>query len=286
MLLLDIPVLFDATENEDRSNRHVPLIRASVGDQTTLLIVDTGSTETLLTRTLVEGLRIPLRPAEPGKDHAGGFVPTWTTAGSISVQMGSYSLLMENVSVVEIPSSLKSLGIGGVLCPQTLHNDATVLLDFRNDRIQLHPGTLDEAIGYNLVPELRSVAIERRRLVGEEAALVVVEGTLVPATPVSLMLNTGAYEAELAPGLTEHPIFNVEMRGRGLGGTPVQGSIAPGCEVELGGVRVALAEYMVRPQPNEIAGQLGMQALRGTRLALHARAESIRWCVPATWPFI
>ena len=85
-VLLDVPIRYDVGDTVT----HAPMVDALVAGQPTRLILDTGSTDHVLTIDLVRSAGLAHEPGEPGTDHAGSSVESWLrSSGPVSPGRGS-----------------------------------------------------------------------------------------------------------------------------------------------------------------------------------------------------
>ena len=73
-ILVDVPIVYDV---DGGTTVHSPMVHAVVGGVPTRLILDTGSTDHVLTKELIDRVGATLSPGEDGTDHAGAPVPSW-----------------------------------------------------------------------------------------------------------------------------------------------------------------------------------------------------------------
>ena len=113
---------------------HSPMIHATVGGIGTRLILDTGSTDHVLTKELIDRVGMDTEPAEDGTDHAGAAVPSWSI-GALEVRIAEQPFALRDVVAIAGPPPFAAWGVGGFLSPQHLHPTARVLIDLLNDRL-------------------------------------------------------------------------------------------------------------------------------------------------------
>lgn len=260
-----------------------PLVAAAVQGETVLLLVDTGASETLLSRSLMRRLGVPIQPSEPGLDHVGADVPTWTCVDTLSLDIDDYRRPIANVAVIDLPPALERAGVVGVLCPQRLHSHAVVRLDLRNARMEL----LDEA-ATSVVPDrecgdgLVAMTLSRSRVEGEISNLIVVEAVFGTSPATTILFNTGARESETADAGLIHSASGTRRWVRGLGGVRARGLVVD-ASLSIGSAVVPMQNIVARPQPHGLGGQLGMEILARTCLETCAGDDTLRWWVPQEW---
>lgn len=260
-----------------------PLVAATVEGESVLLLVDTGASETLLSRSLMRRLGASLAASEPGLDHVGTDVPTWTCVEALSLEVGGYRTRIPNVAVIDIPAELERFGVVGALCPQRLHPQATLRLDLFNAGMELLDGT-----GTGIVPDrecedgLVAMTLPRVRVEGELSDLIVVEAAFDALPPTGIFFNTGARESEIANHDSIRLTTGAKRWVKGFGGTRARGRVVD-TSLLIGNAIVPMRNVVARPQPHGFGGQLGMEILMRTCLEARAAADTLRWWVPPEW---
>jgi len=115
-VLLEVPITFDV----GAQMIHSPMIEVEVGGTMTRLIVDTGSTDHVLTMELAERAGKEASPGEAGTDSVGASVPSWAL-GEVPVRIGNLDLRLRDVVAIAGPDPFQGWGIGGFLSPQHVH---------------------------------------------------------------------------------------------------------------------------------------------------------------------
>ena len=259
------------------------MVDAVVGGVPTRLILDTGSTDHVLSRDLLERVGAPMRRADAGTDHAGAPVASWTV-GDLGIDIGGRSFDLHDVVGIEAPAAFAGWNVGGFLSPQHLDPEVRVFLDLADERFVLvadtAPGAVDAWLS-GRVPALRAVALLR---VPNEAT-VAVPASIEPFATVATMLNTGGRGTEFAtavvPGLA-----NAEDRhgSSGISGAPVMGVDVGPRTLVAGDVRVPVPRLIVRREIDGPQGIVGMDVLLGTALAFSADpGRGVTWFVPASF---
>jgi hypothetical protein len=279
-VVLDVTVAFDVA---DGTTVHSPMIDAVVGGIPTRLILDTGATDHVLTRDLLERVGAAMEPAEAGTDHAGAMVDSWRV-GDLEVHIGGRSFRLHDVVAIDAPTAFAGWDVGGFLSPQHLDPGARVFLDLANDRLVLvtdsDPAVVDASLG-DRVPSLRPVNLPG---VPHEST-VAVPASIEPFATVPTMLNTGGRGTEFAsdvlPGLSA---ADARRGSSGISGAPVMGVDVGPRTLVIGDVRVPLARLMVRPEMEGMPGIVGMDVLRGTALAFSTDpGRGVTWFVPRSF---
>jgi len=280
-VLLDIPIRFDVGDTVI----HAPMIDAQVAGLATRLILDTGSTDHVLTIELARAAGLRHVPGEPGTDHAGSSVESWVV-GDVAVDIAGVSFALRDAVAIAGPAPFEGWGVGGFLSPQHLHPAATVVIDLVTDRLLLldveHEGSDPDLWLRARAPNLTLLELIR----DATEPTPVVPASVEPFGPVMAMLDTGGRGTEVAaaavPGLmgTATP-----DSGKGVGGDPVTGSVIESRVLLVGGARLPIRRLLVRPEIGSMLGLIGMDVLRGTVLMVSAdRHRPIWWLVPDARP--
>lgn len=289
--MIDAELLSVPLPSAPAGGAYTPAVEAEIAGVRSLMVVDTGATETLLARPLAERLGVALAPAPDGRDHAGRGVPTWTAGGTMALRVAGGEVGLAAAAVVDLPAALRKKGIGGILSPQTLAGSAELGLDFVGRRLRVGPGAALRPTGS---AERVEVTLARVRLPGDDAALLVFAARLPRGGDIAVMINTGAWEAELAPGGQSAAETGGTGRGgegrggeglsgKGLSGARVRGARVRARTLRIDDIVVPLPEVLLRTQHAGLGGQIGMQVLRHTALAVPAGGATLRLSVPAAW---
>ena len=275
--LLDVPIRFDVGDTVT----HAPMVDVRVAGQPTRLILDTGSTDHVLTIEFVRAAGLPREPGEPGTDHAGASVDSWFV-GDAGAEIGGVRFALHDVVAITGPAPFEGWGVGGFLSPQHIHPTAHVVIDLVADRLVLLDGSDDGDLDAWLKarrPDFHVLELER----DPTEATPVVAGAIEPFAPVPTMLNTGGRGTEFAvaavPGLVGVAQGDA---GKGVGGAPVLGAVVEDRILRIGGARLPVARLLIRDEIDTMLGLVGMDVLRGTVLVVSAdRAKHVRWLIPA-----
>jgi hypothetical protein len=275
-VLIDVPITF---ATEDGTTVHSPMVAATVGGIATRLILDTGSTDHVLTKELIDRVGVDAEPAEDGTDHAGGAVPSWSV-GELEIRIDRQAFALKDVVAIAGPPPFAGWGVGGFLSPQHLHPTARVLIDLLNDRLVVVESVAADVDDWLIarVPSLRPIVLDR--VPGE--ATVAVSAAIEPFASVATMLNTGGRQTEFASAAVPGP----HGTGDGQGGTGVGGGRVVGSDVGervllVGDARIPLRRLVVRDEIDGPPGLVGEDVLRGTALICSADADhGVVWLVP------
>ena len=276
-ILVDLPITFDV--GDERT--HAPMIDVLLSGTPTRLILDTGSTDHVLTIELARTIGLAAEPGEPGTDHAGASVGSWTL-GEVDVRLGGHDITLHDTVAITGPAPFEGWGVGGFASPQHLDPAAFAVLDLVGDRFLLIEADGDDptiepdlARGY---PELDVLTLPR--IAGE--ATPVVLAAIDPFPPVPTMLNTGGRGTEFAtdavPGLAG---VEPDRVGHGVGGTAVHGTQVGERALRVGTATFRVPGLLVRDEVGSMRGLIGMDVLRGTVLVVSSdQHRPVMWLVP------
>ena len=267
-VIVDVPIAFDV---EGGTRVHSPMVHAAVGGVPTRLILDTGSTDHVLTKELIDRVGAPTQRAEDGTDHAGAAVPSWSV-GDLAIDIGTRTFDLHEVVAIAAPGPFEAWGVGGFLSPQHLHPTARVLLDLAGDRlVVMDPAGRDrQAVDAALaarVPALRPVEVHR----DPAFVTVVIAAAIEPYAPVATMLNSGGRGTEFARRVMPDVAGPArDDPGKGVSGAAVDAVEAGARIVTVGPARIPVGRLFVRDEMDEPPGLIGMNVLRGTALIFGA----------------
>jgi Aspartyl protease len=258
---------------------HAPLVNAEINGVHTLLILDTGASDHLLTVDLCEAAGLATEPGEPGTDSTGSSVPSWR-AHEVTVRIGAVDFAVPEVVVIGTPPPFRSMGIGGGLSPQRLDPGAHVVLDLAAGRVVM-PGGVDDLDDWlaDAYPGWRTIRLPAV----DGDGTVLVEAAIDRYSPVVTMLDTGAkatYAAQDAvPGLGEGGV--ARSTGRGVGGTESFGVEVPGRVLHIGDAALPVDLLIAGHDLGTYGCVVGMDLLHGTVLAVGGPPGSpVRWLLP------
>jgi Aspartyl protease len=272
---LNEPITFATVDG----TTHAPLVNANVNGVRTLLILDTGASDHLLTADLCEAAGVATEPGEPGTDSTGSSVPSWQ-ARQVTVRVGEVDFTFPDVVAIDTPPPFRRMGIGGILSPQRLQPGSPVVLDLSADHVVVFETAHDVddwlADGYRRWRTVRLPAVD-----GDGTVLV--EAAIDSFAPVVTMLDTGAkatYAAQTAvPGLGEGGVRR--STGRGVGGTESFGVEVPGRVLHIGDAALPVDLLIAGHELGIARCVVGMDLLRGTVLAVGGPPGSpVRWLLP------
>lgn len=273
-VLLEVPITFEFGERIV----HSPMVHATVSGVRTKFILDSGASDHVFTMDLARRAGLKTGEAEPGFDHVGAPVPS-LMLGDVSVDFEGTTLVLAAVPAFEGPPAFAAEGVGGFLSPQSLHPIAWVVMDFARNQLVLVAGGAPEVVRWM---EERWPAFEVMSLERVAAETLVVLGAIEPFAGVPTMLNTGSSGTEFAaaavPGLRGTPS---EGSGYGISGSSVDGEEARDQVLRLGGRAFAVPVVLIRDPMPPPPGQVGMDVLAGTVLAVGALpTQPVLWLVP------
>jgi hypothetical protein len=269
--LLDVAIRFDVG---DRTT-HAPMIDAMAGGRPTRFILDTGSTDHVLTIELARAAGLPHEPGEPGTDHAGESVDSWFV-GEVGVEIDGVGFGLHDAVAITGPAPFEGWGVGGFLSPQHIHPTAHAVIDLAGDRFILLEGGVADVREWLRARSPDLTLLELRRDPAE--ATPVVPAAIEPFEPVATMLNTGGRGTEFAvaavPGLEGAASDDT---GKGVGGGAVRGTVSDDQVLIIEGERFAVPRLLLRDEIDTMQGLVGMDVLRGTVLVVSADRDRPVW---------
>lgn len=275
-VLVDVPITF---QTEDGTTVHSPMILATIGGIGTRLILDTGSTDHVLTKELIDLVGVDAPPAEDGTDHAGAAVPSWSV-GALEVHIAQRPFVLRGVVAIAAPPPFGAWGVGGFLSPQHLHPSARVLIDLLNDRLVIVDSSGSDVDAWLIArfPELRPIVLER--VAGEPTVAVL--AAIEPFATVATMLNTGGRQTEFASNAVPGLRGTGDGRGgTGVGGGRVTGSDAGERVLLVDDARIPVPRLVIRDDMDDPPGLVGQDVLRGTALICSADPDrGAVWLIP------
>ncbi len=224
----------------------------------TLLIVDTGATEHVLTKAFSERAGLTLAPSRPGHDVTGASVES-NVIERCQLELGELRLTFDNVPAIDGPSFFSDANIGGLLSPQRLSPDETVVVDLRAKRLVVRASAIETA-------GLRPVACVRHTT-GTLGTRVSFAG----GSPVTAILDTGAESTDAESSLVKGPAGIAVVAGYGVGGKPVMVTEARDVEVGLDGATFTLETMWLRDEissPEDAEGDEVPRAVLGMDVRL------------------
>lgn len=262
-ILLDVPITFAVGEGR---TTHAPMIHATIHGTPTKLIVDTGSTDHILTIELARELGLEAVPGEAGIDSTGASVASWTL-GTVSAEIGGQAFELENVIAITAPAPFPGFGIGGILSAQHINADVWATLDLAGERFVLLDGNKAEMTAWltALAPTLELLRLERA---GGDTTILV-SAAVEPHEAVVTMLDTGGKRTQFTraavPDAGEGPQAS---SGHGVGGGASVGTELTDRTLVVGGARLPVPALIVGQEMDGRDGLVGMDVLRGTVLTV------------------
>ena len=99
------------------------MVHATVGGEATRLIVDTGSTDHILSIELANRVGLRAEAGEEGTDSTGASVPS-SSLGAVQAEIGHTAYQLTNVIAITAPGPFEPRGIGGILSPRSTSSRA------------------------------------------------------------------------------------------------------------------------------------------------------------------
>jgi Aspartyl protease len=273
-VLLDVGITFEAGDRLV----HTPMVQAVVGGVATKLILDTGSSDHVLTRELAGEAGLPMQPAEPGTDSTGALVPSWSL-GDLTLELAAHVFPLHDVVAIAGPPPFADWGVGGFLSPQHIHPTAWVVLDLAEDRLIAVEGAPSDVATWlaERSPNLR--LLTRDRVPGDPTILI--EAAVDAFQPVVTLLDSGGkatmFVATKVPGMEGAQ----GSSGRGVGGGQINGSMVEDRRLVVGDAILPVPRLFVREAMDGHDGLIGVDVLRGTVLVVSADpTRPVYWLVP------
>jgi hypothetical protein len=261
-ILLDVPITFEVGDQVT----HAPMVHVTVAGTPTKLILDTGSTDHILTVELAEQVGLEAEPGEPGTDSTGASVPSWSI-GVVEFEIAGESFALRNVVAIAAPAPFPGWGGGGFISPQQLQPGAWAVLDLAAERLVLVEGEEADVAGWlsERTPDLQLLRLDRAPGDGT----ILVHGAIEPFDEVVTMLDSGGKRTQFTqsavPQVSDGPRAS---SGRGVGGAESFGAEVRGQTLIVGEARLPLEALIVSPEMDGRDGLVGMEVLRGTVLTV------------------
>jgi hypothetical protein len=261
-ILLDVPITFEVGDQVT----HAPMIHATIAGAPTKLILDTGSTDHILTIELASEVGLRAGPGEPGTDSTGASVQSWTLGG-VEVEIAGQAFALRDVVAITAPAPFPGWGVGGFISPQHLRPGAWAVLNLAGERFFLLDGEEADVTAWlsERTPDLWLLRLER--VPGDGTILV--RGAIEPFEEVVTMLDSGGKRTQFTeaavPGAHEGPQTS---SGRGVGGGESFGAELRGQTLIVGEASLPLATLVLSSEMDGRDGLVGMDVLRGTVLTV------------------
>jgi len=257
-----VPITFDVGDRQT----HAPMVEVTVAGTATKLILDTGSTDHILTIELAAQVGLEAEPGEPGTDSTGASVPSWSL-GEVEVEIAGQAFALRDVVAITAPAPFPGWGVGGFISPQHLQPGAWAVLDLTADRFFIVDGEEADVAGWlnERTPDLQLLRLER----APGDATILVRAAIEPFDEVVTMLDSGGKRTQFTQaavaGVSDGPQAS---SGRGVGGTESFGAEVRGQTLIVGEARLPLEALIVSPEMDGRDGLVGMDVLRGTVLTV------------------
>lgn len=273
--LLDVPITFEVGDQLT----HAPMIHVMVGGTPTKLILDTGSTDHILTAELGEEIGLQAEPGEAGTDSTGASVPSWTL-GEVAVEIAGQAFGLRDVVAITAPAPFPGWGVGGFISPQHLHPTAWAVLDLAAGRFFLLDGDQADVTAWLVErsPALQLLRLDR--VAGDETILV--HAAIEPFQEVVTMLDSGGKRTQFTQAAVPGASGAQASSGRGVGGRESFGAEVRRQTLAVGEARLPLESLIVSAEMDGRDGLVGMDVLRGTVLTVSGDPHRpVIWQVPA-----
>jgi len=275
-ILFDEPITFVGADGQPT---HAPMVHATVAGESTRLIVDTGSTDHILSIELANRVGLRAEPGEDGTDSTGASVPSWSL-GAVPIQIGQGEYQLANVIAITAPGPFEPRGIGGILSPQHLIPGAWMSLDMAGDRLVALDGPEADVADWLVrrSPDRRLLRLAR----AEGDTTILVRGAIEPHEAVITLLDTGGKASDVVasavPGLSGE---QTESSGRGVGGTELFGAVVVDQVLRVEEAAIPLPRLVVIGDVEGRGILVGMDVLRGTIVTVNGDpALPVFWQLP------
>ena len=247
----EVPIVFEA----DGHHSALPLVQATIGGKTTLLVLDTGAAETTLQHWFVKSLEV-----EP-TDSAGHAVV------ELPLVLGARSTT-QKWRIVETVPGQRELGIGGTLSPQHAIEKGAVAIDFPGKRLLGLEGKANAWLRW----------LDERSPKGQVEALVRTapfDGRLHVMTrvgdgrAVSTVLASGDERSRYAASLFDASLV-------------LEGKHVAGLHLRVGDSEFGPLDVLVLPPEARVDGRLGLDVLQGVVLLVPVHQLHPIWLMTPT----
>jgi hypothetical protein len=240
---------------------NLPLVRASIAGKEALFLLDTGSSDTVLTESFATAVSLESGTALAGQD-SGGHAVKGHRAGPIEARFdqGRVVRTIMRVSVIPLPP-LEALGLAGVISPQTLVGDGCVSVDFPVGIV-----TLASAEAPGCRSDVRDAGDAHGDWAKNGRPYIDVRPAIDDQRSVSFLLDSGASRTRIPQDFAVNPASTKWEAGQGVAG------IVTGTAI-VGAVRLRIGRQGITVDAPGLATKapsLGFDVLRRARLTLHA----------------
>jgi len=274
-ILVETPITFDVSARR----LHTAMVHAKLNGIATKLILDTGSTDHVLTIDLARRASIKATVDKPGTDHSGASVPSWKL-GEVTAHIGDRSFKLDSAIAIKGPPPFKGWGVGGFISPQRLHPTAFTVLDFVSNKLLVVEGSARavRALVQRRVPRLVPVVLDR----SAQHVRPVIRAAIHPFKPVWACLNTGGRHTEFIRSAVAS--LAAQRKGAdvvGVSGTRGRTFEANNHTLRVKGASFPMSKLLVR-KTMQPAALIGMNVIGSTVLVVHASVKQpVMWFVPA-----
>jgi hypothetical protein len=239
---------------------NLPLVHASIEGKDGLFLLDTGSSDIVLSTAFAASLPIGPGSAIAGKDSGGHAVAGQRTGPvRLSFDRGRVVRAVATAAIMPL-SPLDALGLAGVISPQMLADNGCVMIDFPADRVTFGQagapvcarGGLSGVLGKDRRPYIT---------VGNGGA---------DSRP--FLLDSGASRTRLPPSFAAGSSGTENTTSQGVAGVAANIVVTGPVRLRIGQQDVVVeAPGLTKPGAPPA---LGFDVLRRSRLTLHASGET------------
>ena len=252
----------------------VPLVEVAVNGVSTLFVVDTGSSDNVITKAFADMNHIASVADAQGTDHANEKVDV-ATANGLALRVGTTTHSATSAKVVSGPPPFVQLGIGGFLSPQNLVEHGYVVLDFPGHTMAIVDGSaaqLDDWLAARY-PGASAVKISR---VETDHRNLCVSAALGSKPLVKARVDTGGTHSEFDQAYVgDSATAAPDSAGIAVSGKPVAGRKIEHQSVALTAFTVPDVTIVSRDlssSEEQVQGLLGMDFLAAFVIAIPADA--------------
>lgn len=268
-----IPLPRDPTQKDVK-----PLVEASINGVQALMVVDTGSSQHILTKSFVKRAQL---------DLAEGY-----HAGHIDIALAGSTIKAEGFVVTDAIAEFDSEGWGGVLSPQRLIKDGYTVIDFPGRRLlAFDPQGRSGAFAY-VARRYPDASLLEFRWNGAEFFTFLIPGRVRGSSEVTVLdVDSGTSESLVPPrALPDGTALQDGARFKSIDGqvttTKQTGPLTillDALEIDLAAVRVATRAGEL-PSGDRWEGSLGMDALESMVLLIPPNTERRFWILQVKRP--
>ncbi len=277
------PIVFELNGKK----REIPFVGVTINQKHCWFVLDSGANMMMISSSAALRLGLSLEPdsQNTGNDHVGNPMKTISVL-PFSMKMDQSSTSLENIRAIssDLPSNMEKEGICGMLSPQSLIKNKTVILDFPNESLEIHEAESSDKILeflkvsypaylFSELPVLEAKSSEGKRI----PSLLLIPASLIEKPEMVLDIDSGS-------PITHMPENYVQPTCVEPSNYPMQtasGEIyyldqARNQLLEIGGHPVHLDRLFLLSTPSTpFEGVLGMDVLRRMIIVVPSNPENV-----------